>query len=131
MIVTENNFVLYAASKYTNINCTSIEEFEEDLQRFKYLKKLFFIYKKSDIIKERLILNHLVVLYNVFEPRYCTTMLVFKLEEYIEDLLPFLDLLGYTPRLPINIKDENTFVNINGIERNKYIIETLKKSVKN
>jgi len=65
-ILNEKNFVVYCMHNYDNPQCHSIEEFDEDLKRFLYLKKLLSRYKKNGDLKERLILNHLVVLYNVF-----------------------------------------------------------------
>lgn len=99
MILNENTFVLYASRYYDNPNCLSEEEFAEDLSRIKYLKKLFYSFKNKDVLRERLIINHLVVLYNVFEARACTRMLFFKLEEYHDMLTPFLMYLGYLPQI--------------------------------
>lgn len=98
MELTDSNFFLYCARHYDNPNCVSLDEFKEDLLRFKYLKKLFFNYKNKSILKERLILNHLVVLYNVFPAKECTLMLVNKLEEYLDCLFPFLEVMGYLPK---------------------------------
>ena len=64
--LNEENFVLFASRNYNNPQCTSIDEFNDDLLRFKYLKRLFKRYIKDGDLQERLILNHLVVLYNVF-----------------------------------------------------------------
>jgi len=60
------NFVLYAAKHYDNPGCESIEEFHDDLNRFKYIKRLFTKYQETGEIKERLVLNHLIALYNLF-----------------------------------------------------------------
>ena len=62
-----NNFLLFAANHYNNPGCTDILEFKEDLNRFKYIKRLFNRYEQSGDLQERLILNHLIVIYNVFE----------------------------------------------------------------
>lgn len=64
--ITENTFIMIAMHHYDNIQCTSISEFEDDLKRFSYLKKLFARYIENGDLKERLILNHLIVLHNVF-----------------------------------------------------------------
>lgn len=90
MIITDDTFPLYASMNYVNKSCETIEEFEEDLLRFKYIKKLFYNYKKKNILRERLILNHIVILYNVFESKACTKMLIFKLQDYLDLLYPFL-----------------------------------------
>lgn len=64
--INESNFLLIAMHHYDNPQCTSIAEFEEDLKRFGYLKKLFGRYKESGEIKERLVINHITVLHNLF-----------------------------------------------------------------
>ena len=131
MIVTEDNFILFAAKYYDNKNCCSVDEFEEDLQRFKYLRKLFYNYRNKAILRERLILNHIVILYNIFEPVRCTEMLSLKLLDYLEELLPFLDILGYTPRTMMELKEKDFFINTNIINRDEIIVSTLKKLFKN
>lgn len=80
MKLSEDNFVLYAMKHYDNPQCQTVQEFEEDLKRFLYLKKLFARYKKNGDLKERLILNHIIVLYNLFGEAL-TNMLFFKVEE--------------------------------------------------
>lgn len=95
--IDDANFSLYAAKYYDNPNCIDILEFHDDLNRIKYVKRLFKIYEESGVLKERLILNHLITLYNVFEPHACTKMLVFKLYEYMPVLRSFLVYLNYWP----------------------------------
>jgi len=96
MILTNKNFVLHAARSYDNPNCEDVDEFNEDLQRFKYLKRLFTKYLVTGEIKERLVLNHIVVLYNLFGVE-CTRMLFLKMDGYWSMLTPFLKQLGYLP----------------------------------
>jgi hypothetical protein len=93
--LTEKNFQLFAMKYYTNPHCTDMLEFHDDLKRIRYVKRLFRKYKETGELKERLIVNHLVVLYNTFEPRALTRMLVLKLEEHLDCLKPFLMLLSY------------------------------------
>lgn len=95
MLLTAENFRTYAAMHYRNEQCISDEEFQEDLDRIKYIKKLFSAYRKNNDIKERLVLNHIVILYNIFEHRALTKMLLFKLQDSLDCLVPFLVLLGY------------------------------------
>jgi hypothetical protein len=95
--LNEANFTLYAARNYDNPQCTDSEEFHEDLNRIKYIKRLLKKYVSKKELKERLILNHLVVLYNVFEPPALTRMLCFKLQGYEPLLKPFLMYLNYWP----------------------------------
>ncbi len=93
--MTEENFMLFAAKYYENPHCTDLLEFHDDLKRIRYLKRLFKKYEQTGDLKERLILNHLLVLYNVFEHRAMTRILVFKLEKQLEYLKPFLIFLNY------------------------------------
>jgi len=93
--LTEENFMLFAAKYYENPHCTDLLEFHDDLKRIRYLKRLFKKFEQSGELKERLILNHLLVLYNVFETRAMTRILVFKLSEQLKYLKPFLLFLNY------------------------------------
>ena len=93
----DSNFMLYAAKVYDNPGCMDLLEFHDDLSRIKYIKRLFRRYAETNELKERLILNHLIVLYNVFERGPLTRMLVYKLYDYLEYLKPFLLLLNYWP----------------------------------
>jgi len=104
MNLNESNFVLYAAANYENIQCYDTQEFYEDLHKLKYLKRLFSRYYIKDELKERLILNHLTTLYNIFEFRAITRMLFFKIEEKHWPILKtFLIFLNYMPDVIYNI----------------------------
>lgn len=94
----ESNFLLYAAKYYDNPQCHDIEEFYDDLKRFKYLKRLFGKYQETGELRERLILNHVTVLYNVFG-EHATRMLFYKLSDpgYNTYLKPFILMLGFMP----------------------------------
>ena len=95
--LNENNFILFAMNHYDNPQCHSLEEFDEDLKKFLYLKKLLTRYKKDGDLKDRLILNHIIVLYNVFGQN-ATRMLFYKVDkEYWDVLVTFLLYLGYMP----------------------------------
>lgn len=99
----ELSFVLYAAKHYINPGCLDTDEFFNDLKRFKYLKRLFNKYHETGELKERLILNHIIVIYNVFGPTPATRMLFFRLDGHHCYLKPFLEFLGYLPRRVENI----------------------------
>lgn len=86
MILNDNNFLLFAMNHYDNNQCCNVIEFEEDLKRFLYLRKLFFRYKNQGELRERLILNHIIILYNVFGDE-ATKMLFFKIERELWDIL--------------------------------------------
>ena len=116
MNLDESNFILYAAKYYDNINCSSYDEFEDDLKRIKYLKKLFKKYRDTGELKVRLILNHLIILYNVFEHTACTNMLCFKLFDYLDLLKPFLIFLSFWPNTKNitvgNVTTPDCYINI-------------------
>lgn len=121
MNLTESTFLLYAMKHYDNPQCTEMTEFEEDLKRFQYLRKLFGRYRHEDDLKERLILNHLIVLYNVFGPA-ATNMLFMKLKEFHEYLKPFVVYLNYMPRI---VMYEELQINADSISSDQKIVDTL------
>lgn len=98
MKLTESTFLLFASKHYDNPQCSDISEFEEDLKRFQYLRKLFGRYRQDNDLKERLILNHLIIIYNVFGPE-ATNMLFMKLHEYHDYLKPFVEYLNFMPQI--------------------------------
>ena len=104
-VLNDKNFMLFAAHYYDNKNCVDILEFHDDLNRIKYLKRLFKKYSDTSEIKVQLVLNHLIVFYNVFYPGAATRMLALKLKEYLHILKPFLVYLNYWPQ-KINIAEE-------------------------
>lgn len=107
-VLNESNFLLYAASNYTNPSVYDTDEFYQDLNRFKYIKKLFYRYHERGQLRERLILNHLITMYNIFEHRACTRMLFFKIEEqHWPALKTFLIFLNYMPDVVYHINDIN------------------------
>lgn len=108
---------------YDNPQCTEMSEFEEDIKRFQYLRKLFGRYRSEGDLKERLILNHLIVIYNVFGPE-ATNMLFMRLYEYHEYLKPFVEYLNYMPQL---IMFEDIIINRNSIVSDHSIEERLKE----
>ena len=96
--LNRRNFELYAAQNYNNPECLDIEEFKEDLARFKYLKRLLRRYELADDLQIRLILNHIIVLYNVFGIEAANRMLWYKIEpEHWTYIKPFLVFLNYLP----------------------------------
>ena len=96
--LTNENFLMYAIKHYDNPSCSGLKEFDDDLKRLRYIKRLLGRYKATGDIKERLVINHLVVLYNVFGVDAATNMLFFKISErFWPQLKPFLVLLNYMP----------------------------------
>lgn len=95
--LTEENFQMFAMKSYSNPHCTDLLEFHDDLKRIRYIKRLFKKYHQSGDLKERLILNHMIVIYNMFDNRAATRMLFLKLDGYLHYLKPFLIMLNYWP----------------------------------
>lgn len=94
--LTEQTFEDFASMHYNNPNCTSILEFFDDLKTIKYIKRLINQYSQKGILKERLILNHIISLNNVFEPYVTAKLLGFKVDEENHDVLnAFLLYLKY------------------------------------
>lgn len=93
--LTEKNFQLFAMKHYENPHCTDILEFQDDLKKIRYIKRLFRKYKETGELRDRLVVNHLMVLYNVFDSPAMTRMLLLKLDGYHDCLKPFLMLLSY------------------------------------
>ena len=94
--LTEDNLFLYAAKHYRNPQFTDIEEFYEDLKRFKYIKRLINRYIEHDELAERLILNHLIVVFNSFGIEGSLNILELKMDEkHWPVLKPFLIYLKY------------------------------------
>jgi len=115
--LNNKNFKLYAAAKYNNPECVDVEEFKQDLNRFKYLKRLLKRYELTGDLQERLILNHLIVLYNVFGIEAGNRMIWYKInDEHWHYIKPFLVYLHY---LPEQEKLE--------VAMDPYIVEVLRK----
>lgn len=120
--LSESNFLRYAMHHYDNPQCHSIEEFEEDLKKFLYLKKLFSRYKKDDDLRERLILNHIIVLYNVFGDA-TIDMLFFKIDEDCWNSL--VTFLVYLDRMPETLPKYS--IKLSDIALDEKIISVLRK----
>ena len=96
--LTPDNIMMFAMKHYDNPSCVDRKEFLDDMKRFKYLKRLFRKYDTSNILKVRLILNHIIVLANVFGVDASSTLLFFKIEKkHWSTLKTFLVYLNYMP----------------------------------
>ena len=100
--LNEGNFLMYSMKEYNNIQCIDIEEFYDDLKKIKYIKRLFNIYLNDGQLKERLILNHLIVFYNVFPIQAGTRILFYKIEEQFWPMLKTF--LIFLERMPDKIE---------------------------
>lgn len=123
----ESNFLLYAAKHYDNPQCFDTIEFYEDLKRFKYIKRLFNRYSDDGDLKERLILNHIVILFNVFGVEPAIKMLFLKCKGQEGYLVPFLAALNHLPKEINNIGYDNRCYIISDIKQDQKIVEALKK----
>ena len=94
--LNNDNIMMYAVKAYDKPNCI-LSEFKEDMKRFNYLKRLFKRYRKYNELREQLVLNHLVVIYNVFGPEVASRILFFKMakDDYsaLKTYLLFLNIM--------------------------------------
>lgn len=120
--INEGNFLVYAMHHYDNPQCHSLAEFEEDIKKFLYLKKLLSRYKNNGELRERLILNHIIVLYNIFGDA-ATRMLFHKIEESCWDSL--ITFLVYLDRMPESLPEFN--IVLSEIALDETIIAILRK----
>lgn len=123
--LNDDNFMIYAVKAYETPNCV-MSEFEGDLKRTKYLKRLFRRYKTTKELKERLILNHIILLYNVFGAEATTRILFYRIDEKDYDVLKtFLMYLNLLPVIVRGIRGKNIITSNIPIDNN--IEELLKK----
>ncbi len=120
--LNENNFLLFAMHHYDNTQCHSLEEFEEDLKRFLYLKKLISRYRANGELRERLILNHIIVLYNIFGAT-TTKMLFYKIDKSNWDIL--VTFLVYLDRMPEALPEYG--IVLSDIKLDENVISILRK----
>ena len=120
--LNDSNFLLYAMHHYDNPQCHSLAEFEEDLKKFLYLKKLLGRYKNNGELRERLILNHIIVLYNIFGDA-ATRMLFYKIDKACWDSL--ITVLVYLERMPDTLPEYG--IVLSDIKLDETIISILRK----
>jgi len=124
--LNEKNYVHYAMKYYMNNQCTSVEEFNEDLNKVKYVKRLFNRFLETGELRTNLIMNHLIVIYNVFETEAATRMLFFKVEKRFHSILkPFLLFMERLPKVVKGIDGKDVVVN--DIPLNEMTVKELRK----
>lgn len=106
--LTDETFLLYCSRHYDGRHCATMEDFEEDLNRLRYIKKLVTRYRTTGELKERLIMNHIMVLYNVFGAHVASRIMYFKLKDQFDVIKPFLVQLNILPEFYYNIGGEDT-----------------------
>ena len=115
--ITTENVMMFAIKHYDNPQCEGEKEFHDDMKRFKYIKRLLRKHKDSDILKERLLLNHIIILNNLFGAEACVTLLLFKIQqEYWGTLKSFLLYLNM-------IRDDE----LTEVESNEEVLNVLRK----
>ena len=115
--LTEKNLLLYAAKHYSNPTFSDIEDFHEDLKRFKYIKRLLNRYLETDDLADRLLLNHFIVVFNMFGIKAALNILNLKLDDkHWPVVKPFLIFLNYIRN------DQYT-----GITMDPMVVEKLRK----
>ena len=96
--LTNENYLMFALLHYDNPHCVDIKEYFEDVRKLKYIKRLFNRYKEDGVMKERLILNHIISFYNVFDNDAAARLLFFRVgKEYHSLLKTFLVFLNKMP----------------------------------
>ncbi len=123
--LTNDNVLMYAIKAYDKPNCI-MSEFQEDMKRFNYLKRLFQRYRKYDELREQLVLNHLIVLYNVFGPDVATRLLFYKMsKDDYSALKTYLLFLSCMPEKVRGIKGQDIISS--EIPVDMQVAETLRK----
>jgi hypothetical protein len=125
-LLTEDNWTIYAAQHYRNTQCASVDEWNEDLRRIKYCKKLCTRFETTGELKTRLILNHIVVLNNVFLPEHLCRILFLKMETQFSLIKPFLLYLNILSDKIINVKSIG-IIDTNNIPMNLKVVEGLRE----
>lgn len=115
--VNEENYIIVAAQYYSNPQCSSTEEFYEDLNRIKYIKRLINRYQDTGDLSDRLLMNHIIVFCNVFTIPIGVKIMALKLEyKYWSVIKPFLVYLKYI-----------TAEDLSGIQMDQKVVEVLRK----
>ena len=115
--ITGDNVMMFAIKYYDNPQCEGEREFHDDMKRFKYIKRLLRKHKETGVLKERLLLNHIIILNNLFGPEACVTLLLFKIQrEYWGTLKSFLLFLNL-------IRDDE----LRDVNQNEEVLEILRK----
>ena len=125
--LNEKTFLLYATQHYDNPQCVDVEEFNDDLRKIKYIKRLFNQYSLGGDLKERLLLNHIIIFFNVFQTRAATRILFFKLDEKFWPVLKtFLFYLKFMPEDKIESINGKEII-VSDILMDQGVIDSLRK----
>lgn len=120
--LNNSNFLLYAMKNYSNPLCNGIEEFQEDMLRIKYIKRLLYRFKKTGSLKTVLVLNHVIILQNMFGVEASVRILFFKLPPELHgSLKSFFKYLDYIP--PLGIPE----IDISKVELDEIVLDSLRR----
>jgi hypothetical protein len=123
--LNDDNFMMYAMKCYSSPHCI-MSEFESDIKRIKYLKRLFRRYKITKSLKERLILNHIILLNNVFGLEATARILFYKIDERDYDILKtFMSYLNIAPDVVKGINGK--IIDVSSIPLDTNVVEILRK----
>jgi hypothetical protein len=123
--LNDDNFEPYAMKHYRNDHCITIDEFYNDLKRIRYIRLLITRYKDSGDLRERLILNHLIALGNMFDVEAVVRMLFFRCEEeHYPVIKSFLSYLSFMPKVVYNINGHNIWSS--EIKEDSHVLNKLK-----
>ena len=112
-VLTNGNYMMYALLHYDNPHCKDIKEFFEDIKRIHYIRRLLKRYVTDGILKDRLILNHLITFYNVFEAKAASRILFFRIEKkYHSTLKTFLVFINKSPEDKNDIGLDDAIINV-------------------
>ena len=125
--LTKDTFLLYCSRNYDGRYCATMDDFNDDLSRIKYIRKLVTRYETSGELKERLILNHIIVLNNVFGAIAASRILYFKLRDQFSVIKPFLVQIGILPTHYYNIDEEGTIIDTDEIGMDIRVVNALRE----
>jgi len=123
--LNDGNFLIFCAKNYQNPSVTTDLEFIQDVRRIKYAKKLISRYRTTGDLKERLILNHLTVLNNVFGRTALARIIWLKMDGYLPEIKPFMIALGILPKYILNVKGKN--YDTDDVPLNQNIVAVLRR----
>ena len=124
-LLNGDNFLLYCMRNYDGGFLSTTEDFQDDLNRIQYIKKLVTRYQQNNSLKERLILNHIIVLNNVFGAEPTARILYYKLRNDFDIIKPFLVTIGIMPELFINV-GKTEIINTDMIPMDNHIVDRLR-----
>lgn len=124
--LNNDNFLIYCAKHYNSKTIVDDKEFLQDINRIKYIKKLLTRYILHKDLKERLILNHIIILNNIFGPFHSVRILYCKFEKEFKYIKPFLIMLNILPETIINVLIQNNVIYTDEIQMDNEIINKLR-----